>query len=162
MATLIEVARHLFMSDRRLREWIKRGDITERAQGEYDLDEVRKEYIHVLRRQAAGHEARGDLDLSGERAKLAREQAEGAAIRNAVSRGEYVAVDEVVAQVEREYGIVRERLLTIPGKVADALTQRDRETIESVLIEEISEVLDELHDPARGADRPGGVGREAS
>lgn len=65
-----------------------------------------------------------------------------------VANREWVRVEDVGRQVELEYSTVRERLLTIPGKVAAALVGADRATIEAALRREIIEVLSELHDPA--------------
>lgn len=64
-----------------------------------------------------------------------------------ISNGEWVRVDEVITQVTREYAIVRERLLSIPGKVASLLINADRLTIEATLRREVTEALHELHDP---------------
>jgi len=49
--------------------------------------------------------------------------------------------------MEAAFTIVRERLLTIPGKLADNLVAREREEIEDALREEISDALTELHEP---------------
>ncbi|RAI42636.1 hypothetical protein [Rhodoplanes roseus] len=78
-----------------------------------------------------------------------------------VESGRYVAIDEVVQQVEREYATVRERLLVIPGKLAAMLLGLDREAIEAALQGEIVEALGELHDPALG-DRAGDSGAPPS
>jgi phage terminase Nu1 subunit (DNA packaging protein) len=47
--------------------------------------------------EAAGLEPSDDLDLNAERARLAREQADGQAIKNAVARGELLPAEEVAA-----------------------------------------------------------------
>lgn len=72
-----------------------------------------------------------------------------------VESGRYVLVDEVVAQVEREYATVRERLLVIPGKLAALLVGQTREAIEAALQSEIAEALRELHEPGVRADEAG-------
>ncbi|WP_131860284.1 hypothetical protein [Bosea sp. BK604] len=68
-------------------------------------------------------------------------------------QGRLVDIETVARQVEQEYAVVRERLLAIPGKLAAKLVDRTRSEIEAALLEEITEALDELHDP----DREGGV-----
>ncbi|RAI42917.1 hypothetical protein CH341_16925 [Rhodoplanes roseus] len=78
-----------------------------------------------------------------------------------IESGRYVAIDEIVQQVEREYATVRERLLVIPGKLAAMLVGLDREAIEAALQGEIVEALGELHDPALG-DRAGDSGAPPS
>ncbi len=67
-----------------------------------------------------------------------------------VAQNEWVRVEDVGKSVEREYSLVRERLLAIPGKLAAKLVDRDRTAIELALFEEISEALSELHDPGGG------------
>lgn len=74
-----------------------------------------------------------------------------------VEQGKLVEIETIAQQVEREYAVVRERLLTIPGKVAAALVGCDRATIESRLLDEVIEALDELHDPGDPPDRPGEI-----
>jgi hypothetical protein len=81
MATQSECSAHLFCSVQRFREMLDAGTITRRAQGEYDLSEVRREALQHLRDQAAG---RGSTpSLAAERANLARHQAKIAAIKAA-------------------------------------------------------------------------------
>ena len=65
--------------------------------------------------------------------------------------GKLVPIEDVALQVEKEYGLVRERLLTIPGKLAAQLVGRDQAQIEAALLEEVTEALNELHDPAGAA-----------
>lgn len=62
-------------------------------------------------------------------------------------RGAVVPIEDVAKTVEREYSTVRERLLSIPGKLAAKLVGRDRAAIDMALSQEINEALDELHDP---------------
>jgi len=74
-----------------------------------------------------------------------------------IEQGELVTIEEVGREVEREYSMVRERLLTIPGKVSALLARCDRAVIESKLLDEITEALAELHEPAKsdGGQREG-------
>lgn len=78
-----------------------------------------------------------------------------------ISNGEWVRVEDVGKTVEREYSVVRERLLAIPGKLAAKLVDRDRTAIELALFEEISEALSELHDPDSSGDPAGAVAAKA-
>jgi len=151
MATVSECARHVDLGDRRFFELLDDGVFERRAAGGYDLETVRVAYIRHLRKVAAGRGAKTDLDLASERALLTREQTAREALRNAIARGEYVAVEEVGRQVEAEYGMVRQRLLAIPGKCAAALQGLGREECEAVLASEVSEALNELHAPSTRA-----------
>ena len=67
-----------------------------------------------------------------------------------VAKGEWVRVEDVGREVEREYAVVRERLLAMPGKLASKLEGLDRTAIELVLIDEVTEALNELHVPDAG------------
>lgn len=49
-------------------------------------------YCGRLREEAAGRATDGELNLAHERARLAKEQADGAALKNAVARGEYAPI----------------------------------------------------------------------
>ncbi|BCP53794.1 hypothetical protein K32_24110 [Kaistia sp. 32K] len=64
-----------------------------------------------------------------------------------VAEGKLVEIEAVALFMEKDYAVVRERLLGIPGKLAASLVGLDRAEIESRLLEEISEALSELHDP---------------
>jgi hypothetical protein len=74
-----------------------------------------------------------------------------------IEQGELVEIEAVGREVEREYSMVRERLLTIPGKVSASLAGCDRAVIESKLLDEITEALAELHEPGKsdGGQREG-------
>jgi phage terminase Nu1 subunit (DNA packaging protein) len=101
-------------------------------------------------RRGNGDEAR----LAAERARLAREQTEAVALKNAATRGDLISV----AVVKRSAGIIisafRERCLSIPGKVATACEMRSRGEIEEIVRGEIFEALDELSRPVLSADPP--------
>lgn len=70
--------------------------------------------------------------------------------------GKLAPVEDIAQAVEREYGIVRERLLGLPGKLAAALVGLDQAAIEQKLEDEITEILQELHDPGDGGPRGDG------
>jgi len=141
-------AHHINVSATKFAALINEGviDRQDRANG-YDLAEVRLAYIKHLRAIAGGQGA--GAGLAHERSALARSQRESIDIRNAQLRGDLVSVKAVAAIVERDYTIVRERLLSIPGKLADELTMRSRAEIEPIIRSEIAEALNELHDPDR-------------
>lgn len=61
------------------------------------------------------------------------------------ARNELVEVEAVAEVVSQEYATVRERLLSIPGKLASKLVGKDRAAIEALVLQEISEALEELH-----------------
>lgn len=72
-----------------------------------------KDYCSHIREVAAGRAAAGDLDLAGERARLAKEQADKIAMQNEVSRRELAPVtliEEVLAKVGRQIAGVLESI----------------------------------------------------
>lgn len=89
--TQAEIAEHLDMSDRNLRDLLQMLDLDHK---QASLSAIRVGYIRRLREQAAGRAGSedGGLDLVQERAALAREQREGQAIKNAVARKEFAPV----------------------------------------------------------------------
>lgn len=109
-----EIAAHLDLSDRSVREFLSGSGIDQRTS---TLDEIRVAYIRTLREAAAGRAAAGDLDLAAERAGLARAQRERIEMQNSVTRGELApvaALEEVLAKAgSRVAGI----LDAIPGMV---------------------------------------------
>jgi phage terminase Nu1 subunit (DNA packaging protein) len=106
-------------------------------------------------RRGNGDEAR----LAAERARLAREQADAVALKNAVARGEYVPLDLVMKGVEIVFTAFRERCLAIPGKVAAMCEMRARGEVEGVVRDEIYEALEELSSrPLLPADPTSDVG----
>ncbi len=92
--TQAELARHLSMTTKTARELIAKGVIEQPdGRGLYDLDACRHAYIVYLREVSAGI---AGTTLSGEQARLAREQADGKAMENARMRGELLERSEVV------------------------------------------------------------------
>jgi phage terminase Nu1 subunit (DNA packaging protein) len=144
MATAAEAAAHVFLGLRRFMELVEDDAITRQPLAAYSLDAVREQYILHIRKIASGRGGGKDSDLASERARLAREQTETAARRNAIARGELVSVEEVGREIEHEYGVVRQRLLAIPGMIADGLVGLERYDLEKKLAEAIADALSEL------------------
>ncbi|PNG27898.1 hypothetical protein CR492_03140 [Methylocella silvestris] len=65
-----------------------------------------------------------------------------------VASGALVEIEVVGQEVEACFAVVRERLLSIPGKLADKLVGRERAYIENAILAEISEALEEISSPA--------------
>ncbi len=77
MSTQAELAEHLDLSDRRIRDLIKEGILpASKGPGGLNIDDCRKAYIRHLRGIASGQVriSDDDLELSQERAKLAIQQ----------------------------------------------------------------------------------------
>lgn len=76
--------------------------------------------------------------------------------------GQLVSIEDVARQVEAEYAAIKERLLTIPGKIAASLVGLGTAAIDDALQAEIIEALGDLHEPARDRDRTIGAGGAAA
>jgi terminase small subunit / prophage DNA-packing protein len=88
MATQKEIAKHLDLSERRVRDILKLIDVPTSG---CSIEQARVEYIRYLRKRASGHiGADGVLDLTQERAKLAKAQTEKAELEVARLKGSLV------------------------------------------------------------------------
>ena len=135
-----EIAEWLGITDRRVQQLAVDGVIPRAARGRYDLRACVCSYTEHLRSVAAGHtSADGALDLTEERARLAREQADGQALKNAQLRGELIPRDELQPALEQVLAIFRSRMRALPIRVAQAVPRLGRDAIQS---------LQELHDEA--------------
>jgi len=145
MATLHEVAAHLGVTIKYVQDLIANGTIAKKGRGEYDLDECRQSYISRLRESAAGRANAGDLNLTDERARLAKEQADAKAMENAITRGELVYIDDVAKRVEVALSNVKTKLLAVPTKVAaEAAAADDAKEVQALIERHIIEALNEL------------------
>lgn len=158
MATQAEVGKHLDLSDRSVRELLDRGVLPNARRGGLDLDACRVAYVRHLREMAAGRAAgpAGD-DLTAERARLAREQADHYAMKNAAMRRELVPRSEITRAVTAAFQIVRDRLTGLPARLAGPLARvTDQEAVRLRLADALNEVLGELSEervlPAAGED----------
>lgn len=126
MITQQQIAIHLDMTQQAASDLMGRLMIDWRTSS---LDEVRVAYIRHLREQAAGR----SIDLSTERARLAKEQADRVAMQNAVTRGELapaILIEEVLAKAAAKIagvfdaipGAIRRRVPSIPTEAIDLIS----------------------------------------
>ena len=122
MATAREVAEHLDLSDRSVRDLQKRGIVPQAAPGELSLDACRVAYIRHMREQAAGRAGAEGKDeknqLASQKARLAAEQADAAAMKNAIARGEMVPISAVTRAVLTVIEVSKARLAKVPAIAA--------------------------------------------
>jgi phage terminase Nu1 subunit (DNA packaging protein) len=140
MATQKEIALHLDLSDRTVRDLMASGIIPRGA----DLDTARVSYIRRRREQAAGRGGVGGLNLADERARLTRLQSEKAEIEIAKLREELVPL----ADAERGWcslvGAFRAKMLILPSRAALAVLGKGERESERILTDMVYEALTEL------------------
>lgn len=131
--TQAEIAEHLDISERRVRELAVEWGVDSRS---LTLSAWRLRYLRELRETAAGRATSGDLDLASERARLAKEQADRIAMQNAVTRKE-LAPTYLIEEVLTRAGTRAAKLLdTIPGELkrrVPALTSDDVSAIQGTI-----------------------------
>ncbi len=117
MATQKEVAAHLDLSDRTIRELLRKKVLPrQRGKGALKLDECRVAYIRHLREMAAAHRSQdGKEDLVSERARLAREQADAQELKNRQLEGELISRRRAEDLLQRLAISAKERLRAIPA-----------------------------------------------
>jgi phage terminase Nu1 subunit (DNA packaging protein) len=155
MATISEVCSWCDISQTAFHEAVRRGVIARKPRGEHDVREVARALIKDGQATKGGH---GDLatkrKLSEARAALAREQTAALKLKNAVARREYVSIAGVRREVETMLGMMRERLLSIPAKIASSCEMRERRDVGEIARDEVYEILDELSKPIPRLDGP--------
>lgn len=124
MATQAEIAAHLDLSDRSVRELLDKGVLPNARRGALNLDQCRVAYIRHLREMAAGRGTGPSADdLTAERARLAREQADHYALKNATMRLELLPRADITRAVSAAFQIVRDRLTALPARLAGPLAR---------------------------------------
>lgn len=163
MATQQEIGEHIDLRPRRIRELVKLGVLPpSKGRGGLNLDQCRLAYIAYLRGIASGHRSEdGELDLTAERAKLAREQTATAAIKNATSRGELIPADMVLEHWAGQIVAVKSHLRAIPSQFKSEVPHLEPEELET-LRRLIDQTLTHLADgiPPTTADTGGKKGEQ--
>ncbi len=89
------------------------------------------------------------------RTRLASEQADAQAMKNAAARGSLIEIEKVGARMEEDYNRVRTRFLAVPAEHAPRLFRAKTVLeLQDALYAVMCEVLQELSDPTAFAPRP--------
>ncbi|MBV6635866.1 MAG: terminase small subunit [Mameliella sp.] len=127
---------------------VKRDLAVKLGHDAYDLTETVGRYVEHLRGVASGRGDEGQvLTLTGERARLAREQADAQALKNAKLRGELVEASEVERTWSDTLRQMRARLMAIPSRLRADLPNLDPEVL-TALDRALRDTLTELADNA--------------
>jgi phage terminase Nu1 subunit (DNA packaging protein) len=132
-------------------KWCNEGVLARQSPSHgYDLRVVCRALLKDYARRAAGRGEEGEQRvLSSARARAADAQAEERRLRVDILKGRYVsvlAVRQVWANVAES---IREVALSVPGKIAHALsfhTKEDQAAVEEIVYREICEMLERLAD----------------
>lgn len=139
MPTQIEIATHLFMTDRSVREALPK--IAGRLEINPDqsnwwqdetMDEIRRGFIEYQREIAAGRGGDDQFNLTRERARLTREQANKAARDNEIeelTKRDISVLTEVLAQMSTK---IASKLEAIPVRIKREASEVPRDVMEII------------------------------
>ncbi len=146
MATQAQCAKHLFVSERTFRKYIKAGAIkTVTKNNGYRLGDVREQYLTYLRNKVSGQSSDGDgSTLDKERTRRAKSLADKAEIEVAEMRNQLVPVDQVENAMMVMVSAMKTRLLAIPTTTAPLLGTSNIAATEKIIREQVCEALQEL------------------
>lgn len=135
----------LGISERHLKDLVARGQLTRQKAG-FPLAETVRAYCGHLRGIASGRGGEEQVyELTAERARLAKEQADAHALKNAQLRGELVQAAEVEARWAEMLRAFRSRMLAVPSRVRVRMAHLTATDIDAV-DREIRDALAELGD----------------
>ena len=130
---------------------VKRGIAVRMGHDACDLRETVGRYAEHLRGIASGRGGEAEtLTLTGERARLARAQAEAVEMKNAQARGELVRAEDVERAWADTLRRVRSRILAVPSRVRQAVELQPDAA--PAMDRELREALTELGEGASDAD----------
>lgn len=145
MATQVECAEWLDISERRFRELVDEGVIDRADKSAYDLKTVVRQYIRNLREVAAGRGGgEAQADKAFEDARFARLKADKAEMEMAEMRRDMIPAQEIRDAINTGVQIMRTRLLAVPAKAAPRVGAKDTRLAESIISDEIRDALDAL------------------
>lgn len=137
------MAEWLGISERHLKDLVARGQLSREKSG-FPLAATVRAYCGHLRGVASGRGGEEQvLELTAERARLAKEQADAHSLKNAVMRGELLDAAETEARWADMLRAFRSRLLAVPSRVRVRMAHMTVTDIEAV-DREVRDALTEL------------------
>ena len=137
------LARLFVLTPRRIQQLAAEGIIPKGSHGSYPLAPAITGYVTWLQKKVSGET--DSVDLTTQRARLAKEQADKTAMENAQLRGVLVHADDVIATWTACAGAMRARMLAAPTKVAPLARVATTDAEAAAVIEaEVLEALEEL------------------
>jgi len=142
IVTQAVAAKHIDLSSRLYADLLARGVLPRMA----TLDQVRIAYIRYLR-QRHGPPTAEALDLTAEKARLAKEQADSMTLKNAILRGEMLNAAEVERSWSEQLRNIRARMMAVPSRIRQRLghlTPADALIIDREVRDALTEAADAL------------------
>jgi phage terminase Nu1 subunit (DNA packaging protein) len=130
-----------------VRNYAKAGHVKRLSRGLYSLKESVVGVVRHLRGTAAGRGgADGVASLTAARTRLATEQADAVAIKNAVLRGEYLRAADVTMRWDTAASTIQIRVMACVTEIAQALnlTRHQTETVDRILRDALNAAADEI------------------
>jgi len=139
-------AAHLDLSVTRFNDLVRQGVLPKDGRARFDIDAVRIAYIRHIRDIAGGKKSGVDApELTAERARLARAQADKAEMEVAALEGKLVPAESVEKIWTALATSFRSRMVAMPGKLAHQLAAiQNPAEAEAFIRKSIYEALDEL------------------
>lgn len=163
--TASELADFLKVSKRAVSDFVERGIVVKTDRNRFDLRQSVQTYCEHLRMTAAGRGGDGADVLTAERARLAREQADQTAMKNAAMRGDLVSIVDIRHEWASISRRIRNGMLSVPSRCRQMLphlTTYDVDLIDHEIRSALTGLGDEDDDNGAGDIAAGGVGKPAS
>jgi terminase small subunit / prophage DNA-packing protein len=159
VVTTAELAGLFGVSSRTVQNLAGRGIAVRAGRGRYRLAESIQAYCAHLREVAAGRGGEdGVFELTAERARLAKEQADGHALKNAALRGRLIEVQDVARHWADILRLVRAGVLAVPSRCQQRLahlTAADVAVIDRECRDALQEIAGNDDDRRRAAPSAG-------
>ena len=137
----------LGITSNRVRILARDGVIIRSGRGKFDTAQSLNRYIARLRESAAraGRPSTGGDELKAERTRLAKEQADATALKNAQLRGELAPVADTLREWQEVLRDVRAAMLAVPSRFAASQPHLTPHDVEALALE-IKRALEGLAD----------------
>lgn len=157
-----DVADTLGVSRRSVTEFVEKGIVQRIGRNQFSLQRSVSLYCEHLRGVAAGRGGDGTQELTAERARLAKEQADNTALKNAQMRRELVPATDVQREWTQILIRLRNEMLAVVSRVRQTLPHLTHYDVEQ-LDREIRSALEGCgqDDVNSGGVEAGGVGQPA-
>jgi phage terminase Nu1 subunit (DNA packaging protein) len=163
--TASQLADLLGVSKRAISDFVERGIVVKTDRNRFDMAGSVQRYCEHLRMMAAGRTGDNSDALTAERARLAREQADQTALKNAALRREMIAIVDVRNEWTSAGRRVRNAMLSVPSRCRQKLphlTTYDVDLIDREIRSALTGLGDEDNDDSTGDVTAGALGQSAS